>query len=264
MNAMSAAFLAFLVLCMLSLLMASFWSRTGRAEESSPVSADMVKDVHVVSAHWNEDVSWLAHFPSYSVCDKIPNPRYAGTGDCDVIVNHGRECSAYLTYILRHYEDLPCRVCFVHGHRTAPHQRMDIIDAVVAAAPQTGYVTLNGQLDWKRHEEWKRAVTSLQRHFPRFWSQTQHLFRLDGSASTQADASAQFCVDKELILRIPKSCWQTLFDELMEVDDYHGCMVLELCWHLLFDQQQNQPNPCDTYVGSKTAAGRAACEETLD
>lgn len=65
-------------------------------------------DFHIVSAHWGEDINWLKRSGySYSICDKTSNPMYEGTGECDVDVNKGNECLAYLQYIINNYDDLP-------------------------------------------------------------------------------------------------------------------------------------------------------------
>ena len=56
--------------------------------------------VHIVTAHWNEDLKWLYdlkdehEYFTISVCDKLTNPNYAGSGECDVDTNHG-DCLLY-------------------------------------------------------------------------------------------------------------------------------------------------------------------------
>ena len=226
------------------------------------MSEDLSDRPLIVSAHWNEDLEWLASTGfRFAVCDKIPNPSYVGDGTCDVELNIGRECSSYLRYILNAYDDLPPRICFVHGHKDAPHQLCPMDVAIRAANESTlPYVTLNGHLDYERHGEWKNAIDIFKNRFPRFWREGASYLALDGSSGTQADSSAQFCVSRDRILRIPRSIWKILYDELLEIDDYASCQALELMWHVIMGENQMMLSPCGNYADQSLLS---ACEATL-
>lgn len=135
----------------------AFWFPT-----EATCNAEMTKGrrIYVVSAHYNEDTTWMNEkFPScsadirgedrltqctHSICDKFGqttstgqlDDRYVGTGDCDVVdeagqpLNRGREYGSYLQFIVNYYDRLAQRrpddpeyFAFIHGHNDAWHHK---------------------------------------------------------------------------------------------------------------------------------------------
>jgi hypothetical protein len=111
-----------------------------------------------MSSHYNEDLEWIRTSEyTYSICDKLDNPNYAGTGECDVGLNRGNECAAYLQYIITQYDRLPARVAFVHGHEHAPHQQRSMSEALKCAETSSRmFQTLNGTVF--RDEAWDNSI----------------------------------------------------------------------------------------------------------
>ena len=82
-------------------------------DERDPMASTVV----VVAAH-DEDVSWLRHQPFQSV---VMTKGGRGSGEHHLAENKGNEISSYLQFILLHYDSLPPRMVFVHGHNESWH-----------------------------------------------------------------------------------------------------------------------------------------------
>ena len=205
--------------------------------------------VHIVTAHWNEDLKWLYdlkdehEYFTISVCDKLTNPNYAGSGECDVDTNHGDEASSYLKYIINHYDTLPNNICFIHGHDTAWHQKHSMSEVLTQINTNNkllpDYCSLNGVLtpdpDSKRDAPgWGRGRDHMKEHFPRFYNKYMK-HRYIGN-STQYDCCAQFYTTKDKIRKLPKEAYELLALELSQCkvggERLSGCgATLEMNWH---------------------------------
>jgi hypothetical protein len=233
-----------------------------------------VKTFHIVSSHWNEDVSWLPALGiSYSICDKKGNPNYKGTGDCDVPQNAGRECSAYLQWIINHYDNLPAeRIAFIHGHENAWHQQNASLAKTLELAAthpsminEDRYTSLNDMTLclWRgcprRHnlmcdEKKRRSVMPywddlIAPHLDDDWPTTN-------CCSAWGDCCAQFVLTKELILRYPKSTYETMLKTLLEnKNDVEQCFALETVWHAIYGEKLcadwDRDCPIDHTIGAR-------------
>ena len=171
--------------------------------------------------------------------------------------NIGREASIYLKYIINHYHCLPDTD--LHSY----HQRYDTLTALsIAERMNYAFVTLNGQWDYLRDYEWGEAIPRFKHSFPKFWKRFGKLLDTDGTDGTIADSSAQFCVQKHLIQRLPLAAWKLLLDELVKSGlkkrdlGLEGAIHLELVWHLLFGQCQNMSTHVQQCVTSMELAAQ--------
>lgn len=214
-------------------------------------------NIHVVSSHWNEDLEWLDKTGfTYSVCDKLENPHYKGTGECDTKVNRGKECSSYLQYITAHYDDLPQRVAFVHGHDKGWHQQQSMSKTLkCAAASPRPFQTLNGTVINDR--DWNNAIPSFKKQFPEFSENEDWMALIDVGNSDRviSDCCAQFLVDAPHIQRLPLEAWESLHREVIRDDnDDNGstridkCKTLERMWSPLFGMPAQDSNPMASYA----------------
>ena len=211
-------------------------------------------NIHVVSSHWNEPLEWLDKTGlTYSVCDKLDNPRYKGTGDCDTEVNRGNECSSYLQYITTHYDDLPQRVAFVHGHDKAWHQKQSMSKTLKCAATSPRpFQTLNGTVI--NDSAWQKAIPLFKKQFPEFAENKDWMALIDVGNSDRviSDCCAQFLVDASRIQRLPLKAWESLHQEVIRDDDgstrSDKCYALERMWSPLFGMPALDPNPMASYA----------------
>lgn len=206
--------------------------------------------LHVASAHWNEDLDWLLKLPqsfSFSVCDKRENPEYAGTGDCDVDRNFGYEASAYLAFIVAHYDALPRKVAFVHGHETAWHQKDSMTRLlrkamhVIQWHPEVRFLSLNDPLrcnietDEHRHwadEHWKRKYAPFYDTLIGPYVQSTHA---PPTGAVTIQCCAQFIVDSSLIKRFPLRFYEGLLRYFTsDRCSHHNAVAMEYLWEYLF------------------------------
>ncbi len=210
-------------------------------------------EFHIVSAHWNEDMEWLKKSEySYSICDKIDNPNYEGTGDCDVNKNTGNECSSYLQYILNNYDNLPSKMAFIHGHKDAWHQQHNMSDTLEKAKDSNlNFGTLNGTVI--DDEAWQKAICTFKKEFPEFSSRKEWTDKIDMSGSSvKSDCCSQFVVDSDRVKRFPKEAWEALQREVLQADDRSSkCFHLERMWSPLFGEPAYNSDPMQTYIGPK-------------
>ena len=84
-----------------------------------------LENAMVVVSHYKEDLSWLSRIRyKYVVYKKDQDDDYP----YNVPVNKGNEASAYLKYIIDHYDNLPEYVIFVHGHESDWHHEDSMVD----------------------------------------------------------------------------------------------------------------------------------------
>jgi len=232
------------------------------------------KAFHIVSSHWNEDVSWLSRLGiSYSICDKQGNPNYKGTGDCDVPKNAGRECSAYLQWIVNHYDNIPAdRIAFIHGHETAWHQQHASLAQVLQLA-----ATHPSMISEDRYTSLNDMTLCLWRGCPRrqnlmcdekkrknvmpYWDdliapKLQDAWPTTSCCSAWGDCCAQFVITKQLIHRYPKSTYETMLQTLLDNPNHvEQCFALETVWHAIYGEKLcadwDRDCPIDHTIGSR-------------
>lgn len=234
--------------------------------------------MHIVTAHWNEDIDWLQEFchehdVSYSVCDKVTNPNYKGTGDCDVELNRGRETSAYLKYIINHYDNLPEKVAFIHGHHDSHHQLEGMVSTLQKVIDKDikDYMSLNGQpgssflkkdwiFDYANGKNGLLCDKEKQEQHGLQWFSGSHLQKKRStSCFVGHDCCAQFVVPKERILQNSKEFYQDLFDHTMIEEK--APWGLEYTWHIIFGRPAYDEN-YQTIHGSDASAVRRSYAST--
>ena len=281
---MGQLLLVVVIICLVLLVAARyFWikgpnNNPSRLLQEKPVAP---KSFYIVSSHWNEDVNWLTSMGvPYSICDKAGNPKYAGTGDCDVPANKGRECSAYLQWIVSHYDNLPDRIAFIHGHEAAWHQQEKSLKDVLLLARdrlegETKYTSLNDMTLclWRncpRRYNLMCDTAKRSRVLP-FWDEliAPHLndeWPTQTCCTAWNDCCAQFIVTKELILRHPKSTYERMLHSLLQQpNDVEMCFAFETVWHAIFGEKLcadwDRDCPIDHTIGARLQGqdGAPAC-----
>ena len=205
-------------------------------------------DIIIVTAHYTENLKWLlkARVPVV-VCskDSAASSGFKPNESC-TMMNVGREASAYLKFIISHYDDLPKHVAFIHGHENAWHQKLPfgLLHAIqdCALVDEHDYIPLNdkyferttGQIntlamDILRNMWGEHFLPYIKRKFPE---------------NLKHDCCAQFIVSRGAILKHPKSTyehWLTLFTDSQfyskyQYDDYSLGLVFEFIWHIIFGE----------------------------
>lgn len=193
--------------------------------------------MHVVSAHWNESLDWLKQSEfKYTIVDKADNPNRDPDSTLHVEFNRGREASAYLKYIITHYNELPEHVAFIHGHETAWHQSRPMLQALRGVDTTREFQSLNNftvLIPVPYATMRKRA----QKHFPLFFDRSAWVEQLHRGWIIVADQGAQFCVHSKRIHRLPLAAWESLYEDIMlDPNDYWKGQTLEYIWHILMGE----------------------------
>ena len=250
---------------LVALLIISARGRTeGFEQQSRPWTVD--SDMVIVTAHFTEDVAWLADasFPVV-VCTKHGGTRPAiAPDDRCTLPNAGREATSYLKFIYEYYYGLPRHVAFLHGHETAWHQRLPfpMMEAIVRAkTTRFGYVNVNntplhdhdltkntGHIHTMLHELWPA-------HFEPFLGPEPRVIR--------QMCCAQFVVSRERIQSLPRRAykrWLDMFEQRVFAPfgktDYDLAVAFEYLWPLIF----GDPSAVDT---QRYARDRIALDKTL-
>lgn len=230
----------------------------------NPILYNSIRDdTTVVTSHFNEDLGWLAQknymFKSIVLCDKkgakdIPNQvkNKFDCISCPLMENKGSEGLAYLTYIIKNYDNLSERTAFIHGHETAWHYKnpLSIWDAIlVARTDKYGYISLNIKhhpgFDYSqdRNYEYPRTMQLIEN----YWKEYFFPYLGEIPKKFSHDCCAQFIVRKDRILKHPKEAyekWASLyevFEKEMNANAYkdkHSPVnyILEFIWHIIFGE----------------------------
>ena len=192
--------------------------------------------MHVVSAHWNESLDWLKQSEfKYTIVDKADNPNRDPDSTLHVEFNRGRETSAYLKYIITHYNELPERVAFIHGHDTSKHQSRPTLQALRECDPGKDFESLDRfcGVPWPGAVLYNQARMS----FPLFFAREEWVKLLNMGPIVVCNLGAQFCVHRERIHRLPLAAWESLYDDVMlDPNDYCKGVVAEYMWHILMGE----------------------------
>jgi hypothetical protein len=170
----------------------------------------------VILAKYNEDVSWLKQarkksgnaFDTFVYQSRSPKEPY-------YVPNRGFEATKYFKFILDNYENLPPRMLFLHAHNKASHNpcgastmldrwnwksKMPVvfIPASFHTFPYKGFSHWN-TIKWIDLVQWGQELAHMQ---PRDYNSTHPI---------TLPLNAQFMVDRESVLRHPKTVYQGLY-----------------------------------------------------
>lgn len=187
--------------------------------------------MEICVSHYNEDLLWMkdCEFPISIVTHYGPEakPPEIPVKDQYVIMNVGREASAYLHYIIARYDTLPDKVAFIHGHESAWHQNSDrsFMDMIRnAQVDKFGYVPLNNH--------WRCVNTETQ--FKTFEAKWNEMFNMKLPDTFIVDSCGQFVVTRERILRNTREQYIELLSHI-DRDEY--AIILEHSWHYILGEK---------------------------
>lgn len=188
-------------------------------------------------------------FP-YIVTDEIPRVHLA------VPANKGREAMAYLTYLIENWDNLPDYAIFIHGHRTAWHQKIDMVQMIrnlrVDVLEQVGYISFRCN--------WMPSCPAELRpieHDAIVWGDGQHLQETENALASAwpsllpnvelphtfaSPCCAQFAVTRSAMQMRTKEDYTRMREWLLmtPLDDQVSGRVLEKIWAYLMTDEPVQ------------------------
>lgn len=232
-----------------------FDTNVSKNTSSNGLEWDSTTELVIATSHFSEDLNWLkdVSFPVV-VCSKVgaAEPSIPADPKC-ILPNIGREASSYLKFIITYYDELPEYVAFIHGHQTAWHQTVDILQAIKCSKyKEYGFVGLNGYFVMRNinTEFYKMLINIWNKHFKHETNVEYPTYR-----GVFSDSCAQFIVSRENIKRHSKQTytdWLNLIlnEELPSIPSWKGThldfgvndsswkwgLIFEFGWHIIFGQ----------------------------
>lgn len=193
----------------------------------------------IVIAHYHADISWVKNisipYIVYSRSHKeyhyIANPK-------------GYEATMYFTYIIEHYDKLPDKMMFIHGHKSSWHQ-LDNIDHIINNVnwDLNGYFSINNRDIYQIIQSEYGSIVEPDAY--KWLKQNWYFFEeyLPISPHFCFYSCGQFVVDKNLVLRYPKKFYEYLLqcEQYNNLDKYVVGRLFEYTWHYLFTKNPIEP-----------------------
>jgi hypothetical protein len=205
----------------------------------------------IVTSHWKENLEWLtkSKFPVVLIDKEGADP--SPFVPQHVVPNLGKECTAYLKYIIENYDNLPEAVAFIHGHEESPHQRHDrpLLEVIEGANwAKYGFVPINNTFfgdSFKDEMVSRGAQKSIftARYFTRLYTFFSRLcipFKgevlPDEGSPWMYEFGGQFVVSRERIRANPKMLYEGWYYILTHNLDFTDefVFILEKSWHVTF------------------------------
>ncbi len=182
--------------------------------------------VVVVIAHYNEDLSWVSKIKYDHVV--YSKTLAKGTNVHHQPINKGNEATAYMQYIVDHYDTLPEYMLFVHGHEKSWHHNGSIVD-IINDVELSPYKTLNKYPTGKLDPEHTDVIVA-SRDFPLAFE-----FPPDVN-SLYYDSCGMFCVARETIHRRPREFYERFLEYLWttSTSNYYSSRVGEYAYRWIF------------------------------
>jgi hypothetical protein len=193
----------------------------------------------IVTSHWKEDLTWLlkSKFPVVLIDKEGADP--SPFVPQHVIPNVGKECTAYLKYIIENYDNLPDYVAFIHGHETSHHQAHDrpLLEVIEGAnVEKYGFVPINNaHFPDSFYDDFGKV--RMFTFFDRLCMPLKGERPFEGGPWIY-EIGAQFVVSRERILANPKMLYEGWYHIFMNNLDFSDefTLILEKCWHVTFGE----------------------------
>jgi hypothetical protein len=159
----------------------------------------------------------------------------------NVPVNKGNEASVYLKHIIDFYDDLAEYTYFIHDEEYSWHHHGSVIDlfedayAILCESPMMGFYNVNHfMMQTLYHNIYIMEILQWYQEYIEEYVPFDSLESEDFTLGHKG--AAQFLVKREAIVRLPKLCYERLYQWLITTDipsDISG-RFLEWTWHTLF------------------------------
>lgn len=191
----------------------------------------MTVEKAIMSAHYNEDLSWLD-------CTDLPKFIYSKTDAKYRLVekNKGQEIPCFLSYIIDHYDNLPVKTLFMHGHRFSGHMDYNADEIIPKLNWDLDDFFSINKRSW--YQEISEKVHLDDDAYDVWLAQNWYIFHglLPFPEKLLFYSGAQFVVHRKLILQYPVSFWKYLYNWVQTTDlsNFITSRIFEYTWHYIF------------------------------
>ena len=191
----------------------------------------------ILTSHYNEDLFWL----NYINYPFIISSKNVKEKNLYTPINKGNECSAYLTYIIKYYHNLPEYTLFLHGHYEDWHQTTNLINIINNLTFESKYKNINNFGIDDRCIESNDIIKYIKNNI---WNEL-FLNELGPMPDKFYDkCCAQFLVHRDRIhlrsITFYKNILNYIYNkDVLMKDGYHGNMsyIMEYIWHYIFGEE---------------------------
>jgi hypothetical protein len=185
-----------------------------------------IKMVHVLIAHYNEDLTWLDDLKyDYTIISRRGIKQ-------ETAPNKGNEASAFLEYIIKNYNSLDDYTVFVHGHRSSWHHVENMDEKLETLVFDREYYNLN---DFKSRTIEAGSATTIFRDNIYIFEDILECGKLDVEKHMYRGCS-QFYVSRNAIRRHSVDKYEKMYDWLMNttIISFWSGRIFEYIWHYIF------------------------------
>jgi hypothetical protein len=191
--------------------------------------------MNIILSHCNEDLSWIKNIKEpeaklYIYSKTNPDYNY-------IRRNKGCEASGYLKYIIDHYNDLADKNLFLHAHSNSYHQEYPSCHIINNLNWNLASFFSINRREWY-FEQGINDYSDQARDYIWIRDNWNDVFgtELELPKSLHHYPSAQFQVDKELILQHSKAFYEHLYEWVMKTQlvNYINGRIFEHTWHYIF------------------------------
>lgn len=194
----------------------------------------------VIAGYRNSTPPLLLRFQSSGYQNVLLLLKGTDKGVEHVPVNKGNEASAYLKYIIDHYDSLPTHVAFVHEQEYSWHHNSSIVsrlDSLVGT--RLSYSSLNSAVCCPGNQIlWTFEYYEVKAWWKQYLEQYLGAIELLGDFRRGHTNCAQFVVAGTLIHAHKRSMYVGLYEWLLTTDlpSSQSGRYLEWTWHILWGQ----------------------------
>lgn len=181
--------------------------------------------MHVVIAHYNEDLSWVTNL-------KYPFTVISRNGILkDTVPNKGNEASIFLEYIIKNYDNLSEYTFFVHGHRNSWHHAEPMDEKINRIECNLPYFNLN-DIPPYRILNCPNTTNQILRMYPPI----EHLLGPLDMEDMTFRMGAQFYIHRNAIRSRSLETYKGLYDFIMNNtgQSFEDGLLFERIWHFIF------------------------------
>jgi len=199
----------------------------------------------IIIARYKEDSSWVSKFNNYKTI--VYEKETPDAGIYNIPVNKGGEASAYLKYIVDHYDNLPTHVVLIHCHEYSWHHVNSIIDLI------NSYTNTNIEFqnindsekcwDMGDYQNWTEG--ELGYFYNNLIKPAVGDSSLYPKFTVGITGCAQFIIHKDRILKHSYKFYENIYNWIIETNlsYYNHGYYLEWTWELIFNKYLN-----NTYI----------------